>query len=187
MDTKKSFIELYIPFFKTGLFAIGGGYAMLPPMISELVDKRGWVTKEELLDSYAVAQSIPGVIAINTAALLGYKLAKLKGSIAFVLGAVSPSLIIILVIAKFYELLANNTWMEGALKGIRIAVLAILMITIVDLAKKSVKDVIGGFLALGAFVTIFFLDVSPIFVILAGILLSGLIYYKKEKKNEHPL
>lgn len=187
MKTQKSFIELYIPFFKAGLFAIGGGYAMLPPMISELVEKRGWVTKEELLDSYAVAQSIPGVIAINTAALLGYRLAKIKGSIAFVLGAISPSLMIILLIAKFYDLLGDNTWVEGALKGIRIAVLAILLMTVIDLTKKSVKDVKGALLALGAFVVIFFLDVSPILVILVGIVLSGLIYYKKEKHNEHPL
>ncbi len=183
-DMKKlGFIECYIAFFKIGLLTIGGGYTMLPIIEKEIIDHKKWVSNEDVLNSYALAQSIPGIIAVNTAVLLGYKLNKLKGAIAFCLGVISPSIIIILMLAKVYENVIGNPYIEQALNGIRIAILAMLFVTVVNLARKSIKDLWGIVLALSAFILVSFLDVSPVYVILAGVVVSILIYHRKDRSN----
>lgn len=181
---KISFIEGYISFFKIGLMTIGGGYAMLPIMEKEIIEHKKWASGEDVLSSYALAQSIPGVIAVNTAVLLGYKLNKIKGAISFCLGVMSPSILIILLVARVYENVINNPLIEQALKGIRIAVLAMLFVTVINLSKKSIKDFGGAALAVTAFVATSFLDISPVYVIIVGIFLSILIYYRKGRLND---
>lgn len=180
---KLRFIECYISFFKIGLLTIGGGYTMLPIIEKELIQHKKWVTDEDVLNSYALAQSIPGIIAVNTAVLLGYKLGRIKGALAFCLGVISPSIIIILLVAKVYENVLGNQLIEHALNGIRIAVLAMLFVTVFNLVKKSIKDFWGVALALSAFIAVSFLDVSPVYTILAGIVLSILIYHRKDPAN----
>lgn len=164
----------------------GGGFSMLPIMQKEVVDAKGWFSHEELVDSFAVAQSIPGIIAVNTSALLGYKLNKIVGAIATCLGVISPSIIIILFISKGYEKFANNPYVSNCLNGIRIAVLALLISTLVSLIKKSIKDYWGILLALTAFIVISFFNVSPVYVILLGIISSALIYHKRGVDNGSP-
>lgn len=180
MKNKVGFWECFWVFFKIGLLSIGGGYAMIPPMIVEVVNRKKWVAEENVMDSYALGQSIPGIIAVNTSAFLGYHIGRIKGAISAIIGCILPSFVIILLIARVYKVFSNNPYVEGALKGIRIAVLAMLITTVIDLTKKSFKDITGVVLAtiaLGCLV----LGVSAIFVIIGGIILSGLIYYRKEK------
>ncbi|PKM95175.1 MAG: chromate transporter [Firmicutes bacterium HGW-Firmicutes-1] len=179
MKKRIGFFEIYYAFFKIGLLTIGGGYSMLPTMEKETVEGRNWFNHEELINRFALAQSIPGIIAVNTSVLLGYKLDKIRGALASCLGVISPSILIILIIANGYEKFAQNVYVQNGLKGVRIAVLALLVSTIVNLIRKSIKDYWGVVLAMSAFVVISFLNVSPIFVILVGIVASILIYYKR--------
>lgn len=179
MDKKAGFFELYYTFFKIGLLTFGGGYSMLPIIEKEAIDTKHWFSHEEMVNSFAVAQSIPGIIAVNTAALLGYKINKIIGAIATCLGVISPSIIIILLISKGYESFADNPYISKSLNGIRVAVLALLISTLISLIKKSIKDYWGAILALSAFIAISFLEISPVYVILLGIIASGLIYYKR--------
>lgn len=181
---KINFLQLFLSFFKIGLLTIGGGFAMLPVLEKEVIEAKQWVPAEEVLNSYALAQSVPGIIAVNTSVLLGYKLNRIKGAAAAGLGVISPSIIIILLIAKVYENLITNKLIENALTGIRIAVLALLFVTMINLIKKSVKDFWGTLLALSSFITVSFIGVSPVYVIIAGIIFSILIYHRKDKTYE---
>lgn len=184
MSKKIGFLEIYIVFFRVGLLTIGGGYSMLPTMEKEMVEGKNWFDHEALINSFALAQSIPGIIAVNTSVLLGFKLNKIRGAIASSLGVISPSILIILIIANGYEKFAQNQYVENGLKGIRIAVLALLVSTLINLIKQSIKDYWGVILALSAFIFISFLNVSPIYIILVGIVASILIYYKRGQKHD---
>ena len=107
---------LFITFVRIGAFTIGGGYAMLPLIQREVVD-RGWMSKEEFIDLFAVAQSLPGVFAVNISIFVGYKLKKLTGSVICALGTILPSFLIILAIALFFTQFRENEWVEKALKA----------------------------------------------------------------------
>ena len=107
---------LFITFVRIGAFTIGGGYAMLPLIQREVVD-RGWMSKEEFIDLFAVAQSLPGVFAVNISIFVGYKLKKLTGSVICALGTILPSFLIILAIALFFTQFRENEWVEKAFKG----------------------------------------------------------------------
>lgn len=183
MDKKIGFFEGFWVFFKIGLLTIGGSYAMLPLIIKETVEGKKWFDEEEVIDCFALAQSVPGAIAVNTATLLGYKKNGIKGAIALILGIITPSVLIILIIADLYDRFEENIYFSNALKGIRVAVLSLLIGTVFNLGKKSIQDYWGAMLAITAFILISFLDVSPGYVILAGIVASILIYYKKGDKN----
>jgi chromate transporter len=186
LGKKVGFFELYCTFLKIGLLTFGGGFSMLPIIEKEAIDGKNWFSHEEMVNSFAVAQSIPGIIAVNTSALLGYKINKVTGAIATCLGVISPSIVIILLISKGYESFADNLYISKSLNGIRVAVLALLITTLISLIKKSIKDYWGAILALGAFITISFLNVSPIYVIILGIIASGLIYYKRGMNDGSP-
>jgi chromate transporter len=183
MDKVKEIIKYYIIFFKIGLFTIGGGYTMLPIIEKEVVEKNKWVSEEEVMDSYALAQSIPGVIAVNTATLIGSKLSGFFGALAAVLGVITPSIIIIIIVAIFFNRFIEITEVANAFRGIRIAVLSLLMATTYKMTKKTIKDIAGIVLAISSFICVMFLNVSPIYVIIASAVISIIFYYRKEKDN----
>lgn len=180
----KKLISYYMVFFKVGLLTIGGGYAMLPVLQKEAVENKSWFSETDVLDSYALAQSIPGIIAVNASALLGYKLNGVKGAIATCLGVITPSLIIIIIIASIYHQAAELPIVHRAFSGIRIAVLAILTMTIIRMIKTSIKDIGGILLALITLICILVFKISPIYIILVGILVSVLIYYRRGEHND---
>lgn len=166
----KELIELFMVFFKIGAFTIGGGYAMVPLIQEEICSKKKWSTDEEFLDIIAIAQSLPGVLAVNTAAILGYKLFGIKGVLAAVLGAVLPSFVIILVIAMFFVQFTKYKVTELVFKGIRPAVAALMAYAVVKLGKKvgfSYFNLLIGAMAAGMII----LGVHPILIII----LSGII------------
>ena len=185
MKKIEELLKYYIAFFRIGLLTIGGGYAMLPMLEKEVVEKNKWSTDEEVMDSYALAQSIPGIIAVNTAAFLGTKWNGFLGAVFAVLGIISPSIIIILIISTFFMRMQNIEAVVSAFKGIRIAVLALLIMSLIKMIKKSIKDWYGILLAILSFVFVVFIDVSPIIVIIAAALVSILIYYRKEKADDN--
>ncbi len=182
MENSVKLRELYGAFFRIGGFTIGGGYVMLPMMQKEVVDQKCWVTDEEMVNYYALSSSVPGVIAINTATMIGYKLRGVKGALSATAGMVTPSLLIIMFIAAFLVRFQSYDVVQSAFKGIRVAVFAVMVMAVVRIGGKVIHDWRGVILALGAFLAVAFIGISPIYVILAIILLGGLGSALKGKK-----
>jgi chromate transporter len=181
-------LNLFGVFFRLGAFSFGGGYAMLPLLEREVVTKRGWTTQDILYDYYAIGQCTPGIIMVNVATFLGYNLAGIAGSIFATLGVVSPSLIIISIIAVFLQNFADIPLVQNAFAGINVAVAALLTKAMWDFGKKSIKDIIGFILFALAFAAMFFFKVNSAIVIassaLAGIVISA-IKNKRSKEARH--
>jgi chromate transporter len=172
------YLELFLTFFKIGLFTFGGGYAMLPLLERELVDKRGWVSKEEILDYYAIGQATPGIIAINTSTFCGAKKAGNLGGIVASLGFLTPSIIIITIIANFLTAFSHVVYIQYAFAGVRVAVCALVLNTIINLVKKNANTKIKFIVFALTFIAIAFLKISPvIMVITVGIF--GILFGKR--------
>lgn len=165
----KELFSLFLTFAKIGAVTFGGGYAMLPILSRELVEKRGWVSEEDLADYFAVGQCTPGVIAVNTATFVGHKRKGALGGIFATLGVVFPSLIIISVIAALLMGFADNEIIKHAFAGIRVAVCALILSSVIKLFKKSVIDKIGLAIFAVALICSVVLPVSPVvFVLLSA-------------------
>ena len=166
-------LDLFCAFFRIGLFTFGGGYAMLPLLQREIVEKKKWATEEEMLDYFAVGQCTPGVIAVNTATFVGFKEKKLSGAIFATLGIVSPSLVIITVIAALLSNFAHIAAVQNAFAGIRVAVCVLILNSIVKLWKKSVVDKLTFVVFLAVFVgSVLLSSVSPVVFIVAAAVLG---------------
>lgn len=173
-------LDLFLIFFRIGGFTFGGGYAMLPIIQKEVVEKRGWATEEEVIDYYAIGQCTPGIIAVNTATFIGYKRKGIIGAIFATLGMVTPSLIIITIIAMFFEHFQDNPIVQNALGGIRVAVVALITSTIIKMWKQSVKNWIGIGLFIFSFFFITLIKVSPVIIIVvAGTIGTFINLHKK--------
>ena len=179
----KQIIELFFTFFKLGAVTFGGGYAMLPLIQREIVEKKKWATEEEVLDYYAIGQCTPGVIAVNTATFIGQKIKGVLGGIAATLGVVFPSLIIITVIAAFISNFSEYAVVKNAFAGIRVCVAVLIVNAVVKLWKKSVTNALTFIIFAAVFALSFVFDVSPIifvlFAALIGIIAKNLEVRKK--------
>ena len=168
--------DLFVSFAKVGVMTFGGGYAMIPILEREIVDKKGWATSEELMDYYAVGQCTPGVIAVNTATFIGQKTAGIPGGIVATLGIVFPSLVIISVIAGILTNFADIPAVKSAFTAIRVCVCVLIFNAVVKLWKAAVPDKGALILALLVFGLSLFLDISPVVFVLicaaAGILFT---------------
>lgn len=165
---------LFFTFVKIGMFTIGGGYAMIPLIEREVVH-RGWLGKEEFLDLFAVTQSLPGIFAVNISIFVGYKLKGVRGSVICALGTILPSFCIILLIAMFFNHFEDNPWIAKVFNGIRPAVVALIAVPCISAARSlHLKRVQLIAPAIGALL-IWLCGVSPVWIILAGIL-GGLAY-----------
>lgn len=176
------YFALWSVFFKIGSFTFGGGYAMLPLIEREVVTKKAWVTGDEILDLFAVGQSIPGAIAINTATLIGYKVAGKRGAVCATLGVIMPSFLIISVVASFFVHIADLELVKAVFTGIGGAVVVLIAMAAFKMMKSATKDR----LSLIIFLVVAFLGVltpiSPI-VFIAGGGLLGLSHYFIQKKR----
>lgn len=166
----KKLFDLFWTFCKIGALTFGGGYAMLPLIQREIVENKKWSTEKEILDYYAVGQCTPGVIAVNTATFIGYKLRGIIGGIVATLGVIFPSIVIILIIATFLQNFADLAIVQSAFAGIRVAVVALIITTVVKLIKSSIKDYLGVIIAIIAFVISAFIGLSPVYVVIAAAL-----------------
>ena len=173
---------MFSSFFKIGAFTIGGGYAMLPLIEREFVEVRGWVNHEEILDVYAVAQSLPGVIAINASICVGYKVAGVKGALVASAGMVIPSFVSILVIAMFLVNAQNNLWIQKAFAGVRAGVTAMILLAAIKLGKSILRNPAAWIIACLSFTALVLANISAILVIavsaLAGFVLFALLKLK---------
>ena len=177
----KILLDLYRAFFTIGALTFGGGYAMLPMLEREIVTNRKWATNEELLNYFAIGQCTPGVIAVNTATFVGCKVKGFWGGVIATLGVVSPSIVIITLIAMVLENFMDIVWVQNAFAGIRVAVCALITASVVKLLKSNVKKHWHIALAVGAFVVVALFSLSPVYVVVACAVLS-FIFGKKVQK-----
>lgn len=169
--------ELTATFSKIGLFTIGGGYAMIPLIEHYVVERNKWVEKEEFLDLLALAQSAPGVFAVNIAIFIGYKLRGLKGAIFASMGSALPSVVCILLIAIFFRTFRENQIVEYVFRGIRPAVVALVAAPVFSVAKTAKITYTTVWIPIVAALLIVALGVSPIYIIPAA-LIAGFLYGK---------
>ncbi|MCR4742110.1 MAG: chromate transporter [Treponema sp.] len=179
----KILVNLFLSFFKIGSFTIGGGLAMLPMMEKELINKKKWINDEELLDYYAVSQSTPGIIAVNVATFVGYKEAGIIGGIFATLGVITPSWIIITILAFFINSISDYPMVQKALKGVNVAVAALLTSVIIKFSKKTIKNVYNAIFMLISFVLVFFFKVPSFWIIIAALLIGVLLVLIQDKKK----
>lgn len=183
MKKDSIYLELFTSFFKIGSMAIGGGYVMLPMIQREVVEVKKWCSEDEVYDFYTLGQSLPGMISVNTATLIGYQLKGLPGAIAATAGMIMPSLIIIMFIAAFFGQIQENPVIQRAFKGIRAAVVATIAMAVIKMAKKSIVNVFGIVLATASFICFYFLKISPFYIVIgAGVM--GMIYASIERRKE---
>ena len=176
-------LDLFLTFARIGGLTFGGGYAMLPILQKEVVEKRGWATEEELMDYYAIGQCTPGIIAVNTATFVGQRTGGVIGGIVATLGVVFPSLIIISVIAAFIQNFADLAIVQKAFAGIRVCVWVLIFNAVLKLWKKSVVDKITLVIFLAVMLGSILTDLSPIlFVLMAGV--AGIFLSKKEAQTK---
>ena len=180
----KEFLELYLAFVKIGAFTFGGGLAMMPIMQRELIDKRGWLTEEELIDYFAIGQSTPGIIAVNVSTFVGYKRLGVLGGIIGTIGVVTPSWVIIMLLAGAISSVDKYPLAQKALKGINVAVAALLTSVIVKFSKKTIKNIWNALFMLLAFALIYFLKVQSVWIIIAALVIGCLLTLYRQKKKE---
>ena len=169
------YLTAFRTFFKIGMFTLGGGYAMIPIIEAEVVDKYKWISREEFIDIVAVAQSCPGVLAINMSTFIGYKLRKTRGAACLTLATALPSFLIILLIAMFFKQFEQNPVVESIFRGIRPAVVALIAVPTFSLAKSAHISWANAWIPVVSALLIWALHVNPIWIILfAGI--GGFVY-----------
>jgi len=173
---------MFITFFKIGAFTFGGGYAMIPIIQEELVDKKKWIDDDEFMDAIAVAQGSPGPVAVNTSIYVGYKIKGLPGAISATLGTVLPSLLIILAIAMFFYQYRENAIIDKVFLGIRPAVVALILSAVYKMMKKSKFGYKRLLISLGTVLIIVFFSISPIYLIIAAGI-GGIVYNKVKVKE----
>lgn len=178
------FLELLISFVKIGFLTIGGGYVMLPMMQSELIDKKHWITEEELLDYYAVGQSTPGIIAVNVATFVGYKKAGVTGGIVATLGIIAPSLIIITALAGVIQSIDQYPNVQKAMSGINVAVCALITDATLNFIKKGVKNFVTLLVLLASFLLIYYVKVPSYLIVLGAAFLGTITYFVKNKMKK---
>ena len=173
---KDLYLQLFMTFMKIGAFTFGGGWAMIPIIEREVVDKHQWISREDFLDELAVAQSLPGILAVNIAVLVGNKLRGLRGSLVAAIGTILPSFVLILLIAIFFVQLYDNPVVISIFKGIRPAVVALIVAPVLTTAKSARLNKYTFAIPIIVALSIWLCKVSPIFCIIAGAL-GGYIYY----------
>lgn len=176
-------ITLFKTFVKIGAFTLGGGYAMIPIIEAEVVDRHKWIDKDEFLDLIAIAQSCPGVFAVNISIFIGYKLRGVRGAICTAMGASLPSFFIILLIAMFFHSLMDVPWIAAMFNGIRPAVVALIAVPTFNLAKSAGISLVNCWIPIISALLIWAIGVNPIFIIIAAGI-GGYIYGQFIKPTE---
>lgn len=178
----KTLFKMFLTFARIGGFTFGGGYAMLPMLQREVVEKYKWATNDELLDYYAIGQCTPGVIAVNTATFIGYKLKGIPGAIFATLGVVTPSMIIIGLIAAFISNFRDLEVVQWAFSGVRAAVVALILSAVIKIGKKSIVDIFTALIFVVVAVLSFVTDLSPVIFVVTAAVCGLIIKISKEKK-----
>ena len=167
-------------FFKIGSFTLGGGYAMIPLIQEEVVNRHKWITEEEFLDLMAISQTLPGVFAVNFSIYICHRLRGLKGSLSLAAGTVLPSFLIVLAIALFFTTVGDSRLIEAVFKGIRPAVVALIAAPCIKLARTAHITLSNLWLPVFTALAIWLMGISPIYIVLL-VAVGGFLYGKLVK------
>lgn len=178
----RELIEILKSFLKIGAFTFGGGYAMIPIIQYEVVNRRKWLSEKEFVELLTIAQAAPGPISLNTAVFVGYKCKGYKGALAAILGVVIPSFVIILLVAMFFHTMRDNRWVDAAFRGMRPAVVALIVAPIVGLAKGLHWVLIA--VAAATALTVWYFGFSPVWLLIAGAMGGALWVAKRGEEVE---
>lgn len=181
------YLDLFVTFFKIGLFTFGGGYAMLPMLEAEVVNKKHWGSYEELMDYFAVGQCTPGVIAVNTATFIGYNKRKVPGALVATAGVICPSIVIILIIASLLTTFAQEPIVQHALSGIQVPVCVLILQAVIKLFKAGVKNIWGVVIFALALVCSYLSLVPTVVIVIAAAaagILIGTLKARKEASHD---
>ncbi len=162
--------QIFFTFFKLGIFTLGGGTAMIPLMESIMVDKKGWLSRDEVLDCISISQGLPGVIAVNMATYIGYKKKGFFGALAATLGVLLPSYIVIILVLTVLKPYIHNSYVRGAFRGMLPVIVGLILATAVKLWKSSIKTILQGCALVLTIFMVIFLKVNPVWIILAALI-----------------
>ena len=180
------YLQIFTSFAKIGAFTIGGGYAMIPLIQEEVVNKKRWIEEEDFMDVLAISQSAPGLLSVNISIFLGYRLRGTKGSVVATLGSVLPSFLIILMIAMFFAGYQDNPTVMKIFKGIRPVVVALIAVPMINMAKKAKLNIYTAALAVATALLVTFFKISPIYILLvAGCVFVLPMYIKQYREQMH--
>ena len=179
---KNSCFEIFKVFLKIGAILLGGGYVIIPIMKNELVEKRNWLNEDELCDFYCVSQCLSGIIAINMSILVGYKLAKIKGVFASILGMSLSPFVAILIVANLLNKIIGLQFIEGLFWGINLSVIVLIYLALKEMWQKSVVDLFSAFWFL-LILILALLKINPAILIVFSVIFGVLICLFKEKRN----
>ena len=177
------YLQLFWTYLKIGTFTIGGGYVMLSMIEREIVDRKGWIDREEFMNMIALAQAAPGLIAVNSAIFIGWRIGGWRGVIATVLGAVLPSFLIILAIAMVFQNYKDLPAVEAVFKGIRPAVVALIAAPLIRMAYSAKITWATAIIPIAGALLIWLGGLSPVWIIFVTVVATLLYTYLKERKN----
>ncbi|MCY6355780.1 chromate transporter [Clostridium sp. ZS2-4] len=172
-------LTMFLTFLKIGAFTFGGGYAMIPLIEAEVVDKRHWIEKEEFLDIIVISQTFPGALAVNSSIFIGYKISGITGAILALMGVVLPSFFIILTVAHFFLQFRNNPIVDLVFKGISAAVPMLILVAVISLSKSIKKNMTNLFIIIITVIAISVLDIHPALIILLSAIYGAVFLRKK--------
>lgn len=173
---------LFMAFLKMAPMTFGGGYALIPAIEKEVVDKKGWLRSEEMADVFAVAGTVPGAVAVNSSAFIGYRIAGVPGAIAALLGICLPTFLLMILLTIFYEQLRDNPKVEAAFTAIRATVVALIAYAAIQIGRTAIVDYATGALGAAAALLLFLGHVHPLLVILLGAV-AGVVIVKIRKHS----
>jgi len=183
----KEYLELFSTFIKIGATTFGGGYAMIPVLDRELIQKRGWITMEDVMDYYTIAQVTPGVIAVNVSTFVGYKRKGFLGGALATLGFIIPGVTLVTIISLFISRFAGYPFVQHAFAGIRVAVGALIIDTVIKLAKGFFNNAKSVVIFFCAFTLSALLGASPVYVLIGAGILGWLLYRPKDSGHNPKL
>lgn len=180
-DKENIVIKIFLTFLKIGAFTIGGGYAMLSIIEDEIVNKKSWLSQDEFIDGMVVAQSVPGVLAVNISIVTGYKIAGFYGMLAGVIGSILPSFLIVLFLSKFLLIYRNSPIFIAFFNGLKPAVVALILISVIRISKSSKVNIKNFIIPLGVALIIKFFKISPIYIIIFSIIFGNIYYFYRDR------
>lgn len=178
---KVSLKDIYKEFFLLGIQLLGGGYVIVPLIQQSIIDKHHWITNEELTDYYALSQSIPGIIAANISAFVGYKIRGKSGAATALLGIISSPIISILIVALIVDYLLKISFIQSIFWGVSVAVIILVYLTIKEMWKNSLTNFMTWIIFLGCFTASFFFKISPVLAIIGSVIIG--VAYKLIQKR----
>lgn len=175
MEKFKLLLDIYLTFLRLGAMSFGGGYAMIPLIEREVVEKKKWVDKEKIVDIFAVAESLPGAIALNSSAFVGYSIGGIPGTVAALLGNLTPSVLIILSLSILFAQVSSNPVVKSAFRGVYPTIVGLICYAGYKIGKTALRDKLCISVMLVAFILTTFLHVKPIPIIIGGAVLGVIL------------